>query len=322
MTQVIELPEIKQILATFDPVQLIEQGFVAYSQGRTVVPPVGEMLFEHPPGDVHIKYGYIIGDDYYVIKVASGFYENTQKGLPANSGLMLLFDQKTGILKSVLLDEGYLTNVRTAIAGAIAAKYLMPAQVEAIGVIGTGIQARMQVQFLQPYTSCRKVVVWGRTPAHLEAYKTEIEAEGYAVQTTDDPAKVAAVCNLIITATPSKDPLLFANQIRPGTHITAMGSDTPEKNELSPDIFKQADLIVADSLIQCRERGELHHALKAGRLNETRVMELGNVICHPNLRRSSNQQITVADLTGVAVQDIQIAKAVFTSIINSRVAVR
>lgn len=317
MIKIIELSEIQRLLTQFDPASLIEAGFIAYSQGNAIVPPVGELLFDQPPGDVHIKYGYILNDDYYVIKVASGFYENVQQGLPANSGLMLLFDQKTGILKSILLDEGFLTNVRTAVAGAIAAKYLMPSSIEAIGVFGTGIQARMQVQYLQPYTSCHKIVVCGRTPAHLDAYQADLAAQGYTVQTTTDPAKVAASCNLIVTATPSKQPLLSAAEIRPGTHITAMGSDTPEKNELAPDLLKQADRIVADSLSQCRERGEIHHAIASCALDESRIVELGNVIADPSLGRTSEQQITIADLTGVAVQDIQIAKAIFAAAIDT-----
>lgn len=314
MTKIIKLSEIKQALEKLDPVSLIEAGFVAYSQGKAVVPPVGELIFDRPPGDVHIKYGYLVGDEYYVIKVASGFYKNVTQGLPANSGLMLLFEQKTGLLKSILLDEGYLTNVRTAIAGAIAAKYLAPDRVKAIGVLGTGIQGRMQVEYLQPHVDCRQIVVWGRTPSHLERYKSEMEAKGYVVKTTVNAAEVAALCNLIITATPSKKPLISASQIQSGTHITAMGSDTPEKNELAPDVLKKADLIVADSLSQCRERGELHHGLLAKAIAETQVVELGNIITNPTLGRTSQEQITVADLTGVAVQDIQIAKAVFQAI--------
>ena len=310
MTKIISLPEIKRVLKTLDPVALIESGFVAYSQGKAVVPPVGELLFEHPPGDVHIKYGYLIGDDYYVVKIASGFYENAHRGLPPNSGLMLLFEQKTGLLKNILLDEGYLTNVRTAVAGAIAAKYLRPNQVEAIGILGTGVQARMQARFLQPYLDCRQLVVWGRTPAHVEAYKSEMEASGYTVKAATHPSEVAALCNLIVTTTPSKQVLLSEKHIRSGTHITAMGSDTPEKNELAPNILRKADLVVADSIPQCGERGELHHALKTDTVSGESIIELGHIIANPSLGRTSETQITVADLTGVAVQDIQIAKAV------------
>ena len=313
--KIIDLSDIRKVLNRLDPMGLVEEGFTAYSQGNAVIPPVGELLFDSPPGDVHIKYGYLVGDDYYTIKIASGFYENVNHGLPSNSGLMLLFDQKTGSLKSVLLDQGYLTDVRTAIAGAIAAKYLSPRHVQAIGVLGTGIQGRMQVQYLKPYVTCQNLVVWGRNPHHLASYKTDMEARGYVVKTTVNPAEVAGLCNLIITATPSHHPLLSAAQIRPGTHITAMGSDTPIKHELAPDVLQKADLVVVDSISQCRERGELHHAMLAKTIHETDVIELGRIIANQTSGRTSDEQITVADLTGVAVQDIQIAKAVFQAVI-------
>lgn len=314
--KIIDLSDVMKVLTRLDPMDLIEEGFMAYSQGNAVIPSVGELLFDHPPGDVHIKYGYLIGDDYYTIKIASGFYENVNNGLPSNSGLMLLFDQKTGSLKGILLDQGYLTDVRTAIAGAIVAKYLSPSHIEAIGILGTGIQGRMQVQYLQPYVACQNLVVCGRNPRHLASYKADMQAKGYIVKTTVDPAEVADLCNLIVTATPSKQPLLSAAQIRPGTHITAVGSDTPEKNELAPDVLQKADLVVVDSISQCRERGELHHAVLAKTINETNVVELGHIIANQASGRTSDEQITVADLTGVAVQDIQIGKAVFQAVVR------
>ena len=148
MAIVINLEEIKKIVADIDVVSAMEEGFVQYSNGNTVVPPVGELLFEKPKGDAHIKYGYIKNDDYYVIKIASGFYDNPKIGLPSSQGLMLLFDQKTGVPKGVLLDEGYLTDIRTAAAGALAAKYFAPKNIKAVGIIGTGIQAKLQLQYL------------------------------------------------------------------------------------------------------------------------------------------------------------------------------
>ena len=123
MTRIVNLEEIKEIVKTHDISSFIEQGFEAYSKGLVIVPPVGELIFDDPPGDTHIKYGYIKNDDYFVIKIASGFYENYKLDLPTGSGLMLLFSQKTGNLECILLDEGYLTDVRTALAGQIAAKY-------------------------------------------------------------------------------------------------------------------------------------------------------------------------------------------------------
>ena len=120
--RIIPLDQIEGILKAMqvtDIIDAIQEGFVAYSNGSVVVPPVGEMLFENPPGEAHIKYGYIVGDDAYVIKIASGFYENSALGLSPNAGLMLMFSQKTGRLETILLDEGCLTNARTAAAGAV-----------------------------------------------------------------------------------------------------------------------------------------------------------------------------------------------------------
>ena len=314
MTHIINLDQIKKVLPALDIVKDLEEGFMAYSRGQVVVPPVGELSFEDPPGDTHIKYGYIKGDDYYVIKIASGFYDNPKINLSSNSGLMLLFSQKTGVPAGILLDEGFLTDVRTAVAGEICAKYLAPMDIHRIGVFGTGVQARMQVEYLKSVTDCKDIIVWGRNRIGLDAYQGDMKEIGYAVQTTQDAKTVAESCNMIVTATPAKSPLLHAGQIRKGTHITAMGSDTLEKQELDPQILQAADIVVADSIEQCLLRGEIHKALEAGLLIKEDIVELGNVIIDKELRRTSADQITVADLTGVAVQDAQIAKAVYEAL--------
>lgn len=315
MTHTFNLDQIKKALENIDVTLAIEQGFVAYSEGKVVVPPVGEMMFEDPPGEVHIKYGFIKNGEYYVIKIAGGFYENYKINLPTNTGLMLLFNQKSGQLLSILLDEGYLTAVRTAAAGAIVAKYLAPKHIDCIGVFGAGSQGRMQVEYLKPILDCMDVMVWGINQEELEAYRSYMKPRGYNIHTTLDPNFIASSCNFIVVATPSKTPLLYSDQIKKGTHITAMGSDTPEKQELDEKILQMADIVVTDSLDQCQSRGEIYHALNAGVLEADELVELGNVILRKDLRRTSDEQITVADLTGVAVQDYQISKAVYEELV-------
>ncbi len=310
MPEIFNLQQIERALQGVDVTAAIEEGFVAYSGGKVVVPPVGELILEDPPGDAHIKYGYVKKDDYFVIKIASGFYDAIKLGL-APDGLMLVFSQKTSRLECILLDECHLTNVRTAAAGAVVAKYLAPKKVERIGVFGPGVQGRMQVEALLPIVDCREVVVWGRREEGLKAYREAMSGHGLEIKTTTSSDEVAATCNLIVTATPSHAPLLRAEQVREGTHITAMGSDTLEKKELDSAILRKADLVVADSIEQCRLRGEIYHALKAGLLQDGDAVELGKVIGDPALQRTDDSQITVADLTGVAVQDIQISKAVY-----------
>jgi ornithine cyclodeaminase len=311
---IITLTQIQAALPKLDLLPALEQGFVAYSAGKAVVPPVGELILQDPPGDVHIKYGYLPHDSYYVVKIASSFPHNTRLNLPPNNGMMQLFRQQTGELCALLLDEGYLTEVRTALAGAIAAKYLAPATVECIGIVGTGIQARFQLQALREVTTCRQVRVWGRDAQRVAQYQDEMEQEGFTFLPTSTLEKLCATCNLIVTTTTASAPLLQRAHIRQGTHITAMGADMANKQELDPAILAAADLVVADSLEQCRERGEIAHALRQHLLTPDAVVELGQVIAGTVAGRTSADQITIADLTGVAVQDIQIAKAVYEAL--------
>ncbi len=315
MTTILNLEQIRDALTRLDPVTAIipaiEAGFVAYSRGMVVVPPVGELVFDRPRGDMHIKYGYIKDDDFFVIKAVSGFYDNPSIGLPTCSGLMLLFSQKTGELISILLDEGLLTHVRTAAAGAVAARYFAPRTVRRAGVFGAGIQGRLQLEYLRHVREFRDAVVWGINQAELDRYKIDMEAKGFRISTTMDAEEIAATCNVIITATPSHTPLLKTGQIRSGTHITAMGSDTAEKQELEPGILQKADRVIVDSLSQSLLRGEAARALEAGAIRKEDLIELGAAIENRKSQRQSEDEITVVDLTGVAVQDIEICTAVW-----------
>ena len=309
--QIISLEDIKSILPQVDLIQEIESGFKAYSNDLVVVPPVGELSFQSPPGDVHIKYGYIKGDEVYVIKIASGFYKNTSTGLPAGNGMMLVLNQKTGQPVAMLQDECYLTDIRTAVAGAITAKYLAPKHVEYIGIVGTGVQARLQLQYLRDIIECNNVIVWGRSSDALSDYKEAMTKYGYKIKTATDISDIIDYCQLIVTCTPSEEVLI--NRVNPGTHITAMGSDTIAKRELSSDVLLQADIVVTDSRSQSKERGEIYQASKDG-FSVNGTTELGEIILGTAQSRTEQEQITIADLTGVAVQDIQISKAILKNL--------
>ena len=308
--RIVSLEEIKVVLPKIDLMQEIETGFSAYSNGEVVVPPVGELNFDNPPGDVHIKYGYIQDDDVYVIKIASGFYQNKLLGLSNGQGMMLVFDQKSGKPIGLLQDEGYLTDVRTAVAGAICAKYLAPKNIEAIGIIGTGVQARMQLEYLKRVTDCKSAIVWGRSESVLDQYKTIMADSGFIIQTTMALEQVTDNCNLIITCTASEKPIIRKDHVTGNVHITAMGSDTPNKQELGSNVLSKADLIIADSRSQCEVRGEIHHAIRNNAVSMDSIAELGEIINGDRQGRTTSSEVTVADLTGVAVQDIQISKAV------------
>ncbi|WP_373533462.1 hypothetical protein [Vampirovibrio sp.] len=310
--KVISKNEILAVLKKSDYDELIENqeaGFVAYSEGKTCIPEVGHLYFDQPPGDCHIKYGYIKGETTFSIKVSTGFYENYLTGLPNGNGLTLVFSQNTGALEAILLDEGHLTDLRTAIAGAISAKYLAPKKLTCIGVVGTGAQARLQLEWLSYVTGCQKAMISGRNPERVSRFCQEvaIPLEAVSAQSTSE---LAQSCELIVCCTASKNPVLFAKDIRPGTHIIAVGADGNGKQELEPEIINRADICTVDSLSQCLLYGDSSYSNR----NKADFIELGEIIKSPSLGRTSDSQITLSDLTGVAVQDIQVAQYVIGKI--------
>ena len=316
MTTVLKLDEIKRLIDIPQLIREIETGFVLYSEDQVIVPPVGFLHFERPPGDVHIKYGFVKGDDYYVLKMASGFYNNAELNLPVSDGLLLVFSQQTGQLQLILLDHCWLTDMRTAAAGAVAAKHLAPKNVGHIGIVGSGVQARMQLEILRGVVDCQSCFLWGRDANKVQGMIEDLQASesiqawGLDLRVATDLDELVSKCNLIVTTTSAREPLIRADQVQKGTHITAMGADDHGKQELEAELLAKADRIVADSVSQCVDHGECFHAVQGRQIKEESIVELGNVIKNPKIGRTSEDQITVADLTGVAIQDIQIAKMV------------
>lgn len=298
------------IIANLDldeAVRWLEQGFVAYSQGRVQAPPVQAFAFAQANGDCCVKSAYLEGSDTFTVKVSTGFYDNPAQGLASNDGLMLVFSAHTGQPLALLADQGWLTCIRTALAGRIVARLLAPRHVERIGILGTGTQARLQLEQLRPVISCRELSVWGRSEAGLADYGDFARRLGFEVRLEQEVRAVAQAANLIISTTPSREALLERDWIRPGTHITAVGADAPGKQELDPRLVAQANLVVVDSLSQCCQYGEVSHAIKGGLLEASNLVELGTLLGNPSMGRLNEDQLTVADLTGVAIQDAQIA---------------
>ncbi|MEO9170779.1 MAG: ornithine cyclodeaminase family protein, partial [Candidatus Baltobacteraceae bacterium] len=228
--------QITAALARIPAKQAIEamaHAFAAHSRGDSRVPPVAHMSFSAPPGDVHVKCGYICGDPVFVVKIASGFYDNPKHGLKASSGMMVVCSATTGVPQTILYDEAYLTDYRTAAAGALVAQLLAPSNISAIGIVGTGVQAHLQLDLLRHVTDCRRAYVWGRDAKKARAFSVD----GFEIGACVNVADVASRCNLIVTTTAATKPLLCANDVRPGTHVTAIGADMPGKQELDPAIF-------------------------------------------------------------------------------------
>jgi ornithine cyclodeaminase len=291
-------------------VRAMRGAFRADGEGRTHVPPVINLDVPAARGEFHIKTALIDGFPRVAVKVASGFYDNPGKGLPSGSGLMAVFSAETGLPEALLLDNGFLTDIRTGAAGAIAADVLAPAAITRVGILGSGLQARHQVRCLREVREFAQVIVWSPNAEHAQAYATEMRREGYDVAVAATPEAVCREADVLITATPSRRSLVEAGWLHDGQHITAVGSDSPGKQELDPECLDRADLVVVDRYAQCSAFGELKHALAAGLIARHDVhAELGQIVAGVKPGRTSETQLTIADLTGVGFQDTAIASA-------------
>jgi ectoine utilization protein EutC len=311
MTQMLVLtePDLRSIVRLDgSAVACVEDAFAALATKPVVMPPILRLdLVEHR-GEVDVKTAYVPGLDGFAIKVSPGFFDNPKLGLPSLNGLMILFSAKTGLVDALLLDNGYLTDVRTAAAGAVAARHLAPREVHVAGVLGTGVQARLQIQaahLVRPFT---KVLVWGRDAAKATACASDIaKAIGVEAIATEDPAALVRDSQLVVTTTPAREPILKAAWLHPGLHITAMGSDQAGKNEIEPVAIAAADLFVCDRVSQSAKVGELRSVHEAGHLAGIDPPELGQVIAGTKPGRKSDKDVTICDLTGTGAQDTAIA---------------
>jgi ectoine utilization protein EutC len=260
-------------------------------------------------GEVDIKTAYVHGLDRFAIKVASGFLDNPSLGLPYGSGMMIVISARTGFLEAILLDNGYLTDLRTGLAGGIAAQYLARQPIETAGVVGSGMQARYQIRALRLARDFQRVLVYGRTPDHVRRYVQEMERElGVEVLAAGDPEEVVRRSDVVVTTTPSLEPYLKAEWLYPGLHITCVGADAEHKQEVFAEALGRANRLVCDRKLQCFRLGELHHALEAGVISQDDdITELGDLTAGRRPGRQSDQEITICDLTGIGVQDTAIA---------------
>jgi ornithine cyclodeaminase len=289
-------------------VHAVERAFLALHKGGVVMPPVLSMALPAVNGEVDVKTAWIPGFDGFAIKVSPGFFDNPKRGLPSLNGLMILLAASTGLVEAVFLDNGYLTDIRTAAAGAVAARHMAPETVETAGVLGTGVQARLQIaaaRLVRPFT---RALVWGRDPAKAAATALQLAADlGIDAAPDPDPARLVELSQLVVTTTPARQPILKADWLHPGLHITAMGSDQAEKNELDPAVLARADTYVCDRVSQAETLGELRAALAAGAWTRGAPPELGAVVAGAVPGRPSPEAITVCDLTGTGAQDTAIA---------------
>lgn len=311
MVRVIDEKQLRDLVGMdSDALAAVEDGFARLGRGEVTIPPIMGIEIPEHNGAMDAKAAYVHGWDVFAVKVSTRFFDNPARGLPSGSGLMTLIDSTSGAIRAVLLDNGYLTTVRTALAGALAAKYLAPERIATVGVIGAGSQAAWQLRALPLVRAFRRVLVWSRNAERSRDYATTMSRElDRQVVAVDSPEQAVVEAQLLITTTPATAPLIPASWLHPGLHITAMGSDAAHKNELEPALLGAADILACDLNSQCLLRGELHHAARAGVIGgEHPARELGDIINASVPGRTAAEQTSICDLTGVGVQDTAIAR--------------
>jgi ornithine cyclodeaminase len=312
----------KCVQMNMEAIAVVEDGFSRLARGEVTMPPIMRVDVPEKNGEVDVKSAYVRGVDGLAVKMSSGFFGNYKVGLPSLSGMMILLSAQTGVPQAVLLDNGYLTDVRTGSAGAVAAKWLAPEKVATAGVIGAGSQARYQMMALKQVRDYQRLLVYSLEG--VEKYVDEMASVlGVEIVAVEDPAEVVENSQVVVTSTPSKEPFLKAEWLHPGMHITAMGADAEGKQELFPQALEAADRLFCDRKSQCFRLGELHHALEAGLISEDApVTELGEVTAGMKPGRVDPSEITICDLTGTGVQDTVIANLAYKKALEQDFGVR
>jgi ornithine cyclodeaminase/alanine dehydrogenase-like protein (mu-crystallin family) len=300
--------DVRGLVGPREALECMRTGFSALYGGRVTQPAIMDLEFPDADGEAHLKGAHIHGVPYWSVKAATGFWSNAERGLPVTSGLSLVFSAETGVLAALVLDNGYLTELRTGAAGALAADLLAQREVPCAAIIGAGGQARYQLEALAGVRELGRVVVASRSRDNADAFAAEMrERLELDISVAENVESAVRDAQVVVTTTPSREPVVRASWLRPGTHVTAMGSDFAEKQELDVDVVALADVVAADHPPVAARNGELHHAIEAGVIRLEDVVPLGALVTGAAPGRTSAEQITVCDLVGVGVQDAAVA---------------
>lgn len=310
-TLVLTRQEIATLLSLDDCVALVEEAFRSHAEGRSFPPAV--LGVQTLDGGFHVKAaGLRLARDYFAAKINGNFPQNLQRvGLPAIQGIIVLCDAGNGYPLAIM-DSMEITALRTAAATAIAARHLARADARVLTICGCGTQGRVHARALAKVLPLVRIYAHDRDARQAEAFARELSVDlGLEFLAVDDLAAAVRNSDVCVTCTPSHEPLLGPEDVRPGTFVAAVGADAPEKQELDPRLLAAATVVV-DHLDQCATIGELHHALESGLLTRTDVhAELPEVVAGLRSGRTAASEITVFDSTGTALQDVAAAAAAY-----------
>jgi ornithine cyclodeaminase/alanine dehydrogenase-like protein (mu-crystallin family) len=299
--------EIRDAVTLAELIEPVARALAEFSQDRgesplMVLAPGGQ------DGDVHVKAAWLPGVPVFTVKVAASFAARASADRSANSGFIAVLDAATGDLRALLLDDHHLTDLRTAAAGAVAARLLARADARTVAVLGTGTQAYLQVLAVCAVRPVDTVLIWGRNQQAARGLAERLPELSAVVMT--EPEAAVRRADIVVTATSSRQPVLRGQWLAPGQHVTAIGADDPGKAELDPDCFARADLLAVDSRKDTpRIAGDLRAAIEAGVIQPGNIdAELGELVLGSQPGRQDDHQLTVAKLIGLGVQDLAAAE--------------
>lgn len=303
--------EIAALMVPEDYLAAVEEGFRCSVEGCAHGPMPMHIAVSN--GVFHAKGAHAVLDRSYVaFKLNGNFPDNPQRGgLPTIQGVLLLCDGADGSVLSVM-DATEITLRRTAAATALAARYLARADADCAAICGCGLQGRAQLAALAEVLPLKQVLVWDLDWGRAREFQREMRAAlSLEVTAVREPAEATLRSNLVVTATTARSPFLTADMVMPGSFIAAVGADSPEKNELAPDLMAVATIVV-DVLAQCAVMGDLHHAIYAGRVELADVhAELADLVVGRKPGRTRPDEITIFDSTGTALQDVASAAWIY-----------
>jgi ornithine cyclodeaminase/alanine dehydrogenase len=320
-TLLLKKGEVSKLICMKEVIGTVEEAYKAFNSNQVEQPDYIGIHLPSPRGEIDFKLGYYKANEVISMKASSGgFIHNpTAHGVPSGMGTILLFDARSGAVMCVM-DGSLITGLRTGASGAVSVKALAKKNAKKIASVGTGNQARMQIRAINEVMKIEEIHAWSRTPDTLSKYKTDIEREfGIPVIVASSKKEAVEQADILITTTRGRGELVDADWVKPGTHIVAIGTDQRGKQELDPELFRTAKIIV-DSITQCTEKGETWHPLNRNIITKDDIhAEIGEILLGRKPGRESDEEITIFDSTGMAIQDNTTASKIYENAIGNNV---
>lgn len=311
MIKIITKSELQKKLQPEEIIKAVERAFIAYSKGNVLMPPPLVYAFPDGTGEICIKTAFSRELPTYTIKQVSVMLQNLKHGLPTLNATMNVYRQDTGRLAVVISEEGWLTNMRTAAAGAIAEKLFRKKRAKVLGIIGSGTQAEFQIRMILGQYKYEKVLIWNRTQSRAEELVKNIQR----AQLAGSLQELLNQSDTVLMATAAREPIITPEMfLQKAVTLISVGSDMPEKCEIDPRLYKKADLVAVDSIMSNEVLGCISWALRKKLITKKEILEVGTVLSNKKFLRRNDQQFIIVNLVGIGAQDSYVGNLVYKNV--------